>query len=158
MLKLILRFKGGPGSGDFGHRGRPGQVGGSSSSTVLKNGMTAYHVTIKDNVESIMKNGLRPASEAGQGFSTVEYDVDGVFVGNARQIKIMYNQLTDYIDPKDLVIFEAYISKGTKIHKDPLIPESSLIVEGKISSRNLRLVDVQNMKDFPKFDNYLELF
>ena len=27
---MLLRFKGGPGSGHFGHRGRPGQVGGSS--------------------------------------------------------------------------------------------------------------------------------
>lgn len=33
-LSFKLRFKGGQGSGDFGHKGRPGQVGGSSSGSV----------------------------------------------------------------------------------------------------------------------------
>lgn len=31
-MRLTLRFKGGPGSGFHGHKGRPGQVGGSSGS------------------------------------------------------------------------------------------------------------------------------
>lgn len=31
-MKVMIRFKGGPGSGHFGHSGRPGQVGGSSTS------------------------------------------------------------------------------------------------------------------------------
>jgi hypothetical protein len=30
-MKIQLRFKGGAGSGNFGHQGRPGEVGGSSS-------------------------------------------------------------------------------------------------------------------------------
>ena len=30
---LSEKYKGGPGSGDFGHRGRPGQIGGSSDSS-----------------------------------------------------------------------------------------------------------------------------
>jgi|SRR3990167_4521384 len=30
---LSEKYKGGPGSGDFGHRGRPGQIGGSASRT-----------------------------------------------------------------------------------------------------------------------------
>ena len=30
-MKLSLKFKGGPGSGFHGHKGRPGEVGGSSS-------------------------------------------------------------------------------------------------------------------------------
>lgn len=158
MLRFILRFKGGKGSGNFGHKGRPGSVGGSSSSAVLKTGMTAYHVTVKSNVDSISKTGLRPASEVGQGFSTVEYDVDGVFVGNAEQVKIMHSQLSEYTDPKDLVVYEVYLPKGTKVHEDPIIPESSLIVEGSISKRNLRIVDVSQMKDFPKFDDYQKLF
>lgn len=32
MTKLTLKFKGGQGSGNFGHKGREGQVGGSSTS------------------------------------------------------------------------------------------------------------------------------
>lgn len=31
-MKLLLKFKGGQGSGNFGHAGREGQIGGSSSS------------------------------------------------------------------------------------------------------------------------------
>jgi len=31
MVKFILRLKGGEGSGNFGHEGRPGEVGGSST-------------------------------------------------------------------------------------------------------------------------------
>jgi hypothetical protein len=31
-MKLIIRHKGGPGSGFYGHVGRPGQVGGSQAS------------------------------------------------------------------------------------------------------------------------------
>jgi hypothetical protein len=32
--KVVIRFKGGPGSGDFGHAGRPGEVGGSAGGDV----------------------------------------------------------------------------------------------------------------------------
>lgn len=77
------RFLGGPGSGDFGHGGRPGEVGGSEggestgpSQTVYRrtaktaaeiSGKTpdlpvktirAYHVTKRENAESILKNGF----------------------------------------------------------------------------------------------------
>lgn len=50
--KMVL-VKGGPGSGNFGHEGRPGEVGGSASSVVL-------HGTSSKNLVSIMKNGLQP--------------------------------------------------------------------------------------------------
>ncbi len=46
-------YKGGPGSGNFGHEGRPGEVGGSASAVVL-------HGTSSKNLDSIMKNGLQP--------------------------------------------------------------------------------------------------
>ena len=32
-MKITLRYKGGKGSGDFGHAGRPGEVGGSAGGT-----------------------------------------------------------------------------------------------------------------------------
>ena len=30
-MRMVIRYKGGPGSGNFGHTGRPGKVGGSAS-------------------------------------------------------------------------------------------------------------------------------
>lgn len=85
-----MRHLGGPGSGNFGHAGRPGEVGGStaeggekaaptrSTSTYKFAGqmaaqisgkkytgddavtktIKAYHVTRRENVESILKNGF----------------------------------------------------------------------------------------------------
>lgn len=78
-----LRVAGGKGSGNFGHSGRPGEVGGSteggapalSKNTFTQKGklaseisgqtpnipvktIRAYHVTKRENVESILKNGF----------------------------------------------------------------------------------------------------
>ena len=38
-MELVIRLKGGPGSGNFGHAGRPGEVGGSTSSSELDMGV-----------------------------------------------------------------------------------------------------------------------
>ena len=46
-----LQTKGGSGSGNFGHAGRPGEVGGSSS---------VFHGTAGEFVVSIKKDGLKP--------------------------------------------------------------------------------------------------
>lgn len=73
--KIANRALGGPGSGNFGHEGRPGEVGGSGQgwtnpahktaeeisgvkSDVPLKTYTAYHVTRRENVESILKNGF----------------------------------------------------------------------------------------------------
>lgn len=61
-----IRVAGGPGSGNFGHGGRPGQVGGSSSdvpdapgTAAIPAGMTRrFHVTMATNLESIREHGL----------------------------------------------------------------------------------------------------
>lgn len=48
MISFKLRFKGGPGSGDFGHKGRPGQVGGSST------GVYGGHASFTDMQKAIV--------------------------------------------------------------------------------------------------------
>lgn len=53
-------LKGGPGSGNFSHAGRPGKVGGSAPSSV-----TFYHGTSSTYAESILKNGLIPGKSIG---------------------------------------------------------------------------------------------
>ncbi len=57
-----LRTLGGPGSGNFGHGGRPGQIGGSSSSggTLLGKPSSAFSVARPDGLdtrERFMKDG-----------------------------------------------------------------------------------------------------
>jgi len=59
MLDSDLRLAGGPGSGNFGHAGRPGEVGGSASG-----GSTTFHGTSQKKLDSILKEGLR-ASYSG---------------------------------------------------------------------------------------------
>lgn len=51
---------GGPGSGNFGHAGRPGAVGGSGGG-----GLTAFHGTSSDYVDLIKEHGLIPGKSQG---------------------------------------------------------------------------------------------
>jgi hypothetical protein len=50
MRIKVIRRKGGEGSGNFGHAGRPGQVGGSSSEGNSESGpkINAYHTSLTD--------------------------------------------------------------------------------------------------------------
>jgi hypothetical protein len=63
-MKLTFVYKGGPGSGDFGHEGRPGLVGGSGEGNrpvpedaVIFTG-NLYHNTTEDHLDSILSKGL----------------------------------------------------------------------------------------------------
>lgn len=84
----IIRVKGGPGSGHYGHAGRIGRRGGSSARASItpnpperdmrqflrkKGPAKLYHVTSPDVVESIAKQGLIPArsSAAAQDWEGV---------------------------------------------------------------------------------------
>lgn len=80
-LGAVGRALGGPGSGNFGHAGRPGEVGGSSSSwsegetipkidgfyipPTSKESQILFHGTASANLESIRRNGLIPKGNAG---------------------------------------------------------------------------------------------
>jgi len=93
-IKLRESF-GGQGSGNFEHAGRPGEVGGSGGgggsqpSYTLSKGTVLYHVTPTSNVGSIRKQGLL-ARESGKGGAN-EYpnDVEGIFLGNLKQVKVI---------------------------------------------------------------------
>jgi predicted ABC-type ATPase len=56
---VTLRALGGPGSGNFGHAGRPGEVGGSAP-----DGVKTFHGTSQKKLDSILKDGLQ-ASYSG---------------------------------------------------------------------------------------------
>lgn len=58
---MDLSVLGGPGSGNFGHAGRPGQIGGSAPRSSV-----VYHGTRKDVLASILSNGIsNPSVRAG---------------------------------------------------------------------------------------------
>jgi len=86
-----LRTAGGPGSGNFGHSGRPGQVGGSSSALtdstthpadmsfeqfqkpvplppVPEGHIRLSHVTSAENVPNILREGLKQSKSKGASY------------------------------------------------------------------------------------------
>jgi hypothetical protein len=147
---VVVLCKGGSGSGNFGHEGRPGEVGGSGeggdsgrslAKVKLGHAETLYHVTTRDNLEGIKKEGLKRSSISAQ-FShmsgTEEYETDGVFLANAGQAKVLMSQFKD--NGQDPVLLEVYLKKGTELVSDPLMPESSVVVPGDISARVIREV------------------
>jgi len=60
-MKAKFVFKGGTGSGNFGHSGRPGKVGGSGSGDYK---FVGYHGT--NNKDSILRDGFN-IGKAGSG-------------------------------------------------------------------------------------------
>jgi hypothetical protein len=100
---------------------------------------------------------LRPAKEVGSYAveGPEDYTVDGVFVGNAEQIKVLYKRFLN--EGENPIVLEVYLPKQTVVYEDELMPESSLIVKGSIAPRNIRVVDIKNVKKY-NFDNYTTLF
>ena len=75
--------KGGPGSGNFGHGGRPGQRGGSTPGTgnVYRGEWgDVFHGTAEKFVDSILKNGVVPDEKI---FASERFDVATFYARNA---------------------------------------------------------------------------
>jgi hypothetical protein len=60
-MEFVIVRKGGSGSGNFGHAGRPGEVGGSGE---------GFHGSSGVNLQSIMKEGLKTVKGRALWFST----------------------------------------------------------------------------------------
>ena len=109
--KTLLALKGGQGSGNFGHAGRPGLVGGSSS------GGTFYHGTTSEAAEYIKKNGLEISkasrnSKKGKVYITSSKDNAAYWAED----KLDYFGLDK--NTTDLVIFEIQIPEGVILDRD----------------------------------------
>lgn len=76
LLSQSLQTLGGKGSGNFGHAGRKGEVGGSSNfnfsfpTTDSKERSSFYHATSKENLSSIKAKGLLPGDTGSVSFMT----------------------------------------------------------------------------------------
>jgi len=77
-MKLIVKLKGGPGSGHYGHRGRPGKKGGSAPGI----GVGSMHSRLDIKAEE--QRAQRELAELGKG----SYMFD-------RHSTYMYSGLTD---------------------------------------------------------------
>lgn len=115
---------GGKGSGNYGHGGRPGKVGGSTIGyhtqadrllnhpdvlKELKIPDTLYHITIKRNVPSILKHGLK----LRQDRSNLEGQTRGIHLSND-PVEIYSS---DIALPGNAVV--AVKTKGLKFRLDP---------------------------------------
>jgi hypothetical protein len=85
-----LRSAGGPGSGNFGHAGRPGEVGGSADrSSATAFGTTdpyVYHLTHSElPLSSFQQHGIKP--------SEVGIDGPGVYLANTPEATQYYDDL-----------------------------------------------------------------
>jgi hypothetical protein len=73
FLEAEVENKGGEGSGNFGHAGRPGEIGGSSDDGGT--GVALMHGTSSTNIASIKKNGiLQNKSGESQGWVADQSD------------------------------------------------------------------------------------
>jgi hypothetical protein len=173
-MKFTIRLKGGLGSGHHGHKGIPGHHGGSLPSgslasaivdrprvlpdtnyVKLSEGTSFYHVTRLDNLEDIMSKGLLSSSKVAKNSNdnlvewAVDHPVDGVFLGSFGQAQALMDQFEGTADDS-AVMLDVYLPKGTIIYQDPMMPESSIQVEGDIPVRRIRKLtaDYKPYKDF----------
>jgi len=68
-MKFTIRLKGGPGSGNFGHKGRPGEVGGSAPKDSSSSHVRTDHEIIRDRDErEFVKRNF-----GNKGYTSEEY-------------------------------------------------------------------------------------
>lgn len=101
-------------------------------------GMTLFHTTPEENVESIKHSGLRPI--AGSVPKPIvgkpnDYPVDGVFLGNFAAAHRL-SQDWSKAQGRPYAILEIHLAKGTVVYDDPVMPGESVIVD-KVHRRNL---------------------
>jgi hypothetical protein len=125
MYDLVLRpcprseivvVKGGEGSGNFGHTGRPGEVEGSTSE-----GGVFYHGTIESRARKILKEGLTPGKFMNYDKELYEGDRKSVvFMSTDKKVAEYYaNNSFEYSNP---VILEIRVPRGKTLYKD-MAPE-----------------------------------
>jgi hypothetical protein len=97
-MKLAFRLKGGPGSGNHGHAGRPGKVGGSEPSGTDH---SPKNVTSESNspiFNKLKKLGYQMHSETGAYFG--EYN-DGTVISVQERV---FNGKTQFLVTKDSIL------------------------------------------------------
>ena len=116
--------EGGSGSGNFGHAGRPGELGGSG-----EGGLDAYHATSETEgaLDSILKNGI--GGEGGEKSKHFRSPLDGVPNPPAKSTFITTSLLDaykyadffrhpDFTGQQGAYVFKVVIPRGTDLRFD----------------------------------------
>jgi hypothetical protein len=131
-MEFVVVRKGGSGSGNFGHEGRPGEVGGSGEGELGNSGSgkpapgttTYFHGTAGDVTNKILKNGIKAQSDARtfeeENFYTGARK-DSVFVSSDFDMAKYYgeNALNSLSGKYNTIaVFKIEIPKGVKLKVD----------------------------------------
>jgi len=120
--------KGGPNSGNYGHGGRPGKVGGSSTGSrrrrepKLSTDSTMYHGTQQAVITNILKYGILPQKEHNHSENYYNGErKDSVYVSSKESNAEYYAKWAfekNQGRASGAVIFKVYIPKGEKFKYD----------------------------------------
>lgn len=156
-LEYYTALKGGEGSGNFGHAGRPGLVGGSAPdgggtfasiagtqkieinyttfppSITLEEGVTLYHAT--SNPSKVRRGGLKPQlpPEISEGTDPADWaSLTGVYLTDKEGAQ-------RYLDGRlagNGEILSVWIPVGTVVYQDP-VDYGAVFVQGAIPARGI---------------------
>ena len=117
-MKIILRLKGSSSSGNYGHAGRPGEVGGSAGNMISVSGDADWMSTRESFKQAISKN-LAPGLKLTVGkpyregkFTTVTFDVEAS--GGYAQAVLWYDRMSKEVkvQQQDMSLPESARGKG----------------------------------------------
>lgn len=140
--------EGGPGSGNFGHAGRPGEVGGSGGGggAAKEEPVTSVlHGTSYERLQSILKQGLVP--QKGHNWDQAFYQSERkgvVFVTRAFMAASRYAE-TSQTDASGSVpvVLELSIPKSLKLHRDTAGESSDRYTSEHIKPEWIKTVYIQ---------------
>lgn len=158
-VKIRIRRKGGPGSGNWGHSGRPGMIGGSGpGSSAVFNPLTAKRSEMEKHGYIAVFRGtgaagmreIRPSTEGMAGPGVYFYD-------NPEQARSYAEAdggiVTGFIDKKLAKVVEIPRSGFTSAHRVIVIPNASKFIRrGDISVEDT-LGDLWKDEERIMFDN-----
>jgi hypothetical protein len=110
-IKPLLKTLGGPGSGNFGHGGRPGEVGGSAAEVV-------YHGTVNTVIDKILKNGILPANAFEDGLSLPDVIAYASTDRGQAEAYAVYKARQQGVQP---VIFEVHVPEDVALQRDGVV-------------------------------------
>jgi hypothetical protein len=137
-IELTINFiKGGEGSGNFDHEGRPGEVGGSS---------IVSHATPIHNAESIKENGLRASTilDDGDRPASVYFVDTELRAHQAGRIYGAQNEEGKNADKYALVRFK--IPDGEAVLPDTVAGKNAFRIERDVPKEWIEKIEVYSLK------------
>jgi len=121
-LKIIVKTKGGPHSGNFDHAGIPGHQGGSAPTI-----STVYHGTTREVAKYMQENGLA-SNTSRQGISS------------------QANEVFTFVSPSKTSA--TFYAKGNTRNADPVVVKMQ--VQGKLYEVQKRMADYEAFGNFAR--------